>query len=409
MNFQNQVLIPLVCSALCVGFMTGCDEGSNPLAEDEVPEMQLSEVPGEALGQKPLTVMSRNVYFGGDIGPVLAVGFSDLELLASVAAGVWAQVQANDFHERAVALVDEIEEARPDVVGLQELAEFLTFELDLAAGSYGVTGVVDFQEILEDELKARGLHYSFVAVQENTTVRVPVAGADLGGGFVPTHLVQLTVRDAVLVRQGLNVRGISQGNYQAVMSLGLDPFGNPIEMKRGWIRVDAKVNGIPYHFVSTHMEIQAFSPIQLLQTEELLTEVAANLDGVTVLMGDFNSDAAASFGDPTWTPTYQQVRAAGFDDAWALANHGEPSGGLTCCNAPDLRNPEPELTQRIDFVFLRASELKEGDGIYPGLVDVRIVGNDPTRRTDPGGLWPSDHAGLVANLGLGRGRFKKLK
>jgi endonuclease/exonuclease/phosphatase family metal-dependent hydrolase len=409
MNVQNQVLIPLICSALCIGFLAGCDERSNPLAETEVPEMQLSEIPGMALGQKPLTVMSRNVYFGGDIGPVLAVGFSDLELLSSVAAGVWAEVQANDFHERAVALVDEIEEARPDVVGLQELAEFLTFELNLADGSFGVTGAVDFQSILEEELRSRRLPYSFVAVQKNTTVRVPVAGADFGGGFVPTHLVQLTIRDAVLVRQSLNVRDVSQGNYQAVMSLGLDPFGNPVEMKRGWIRVDAKVNGVPYHFVSTHMEIQAFSPIQLLQAQELLTEIAANLDGVTVLMGDFNSDAAASFGDPTWTPTYQQVRAAGFDDAWALANPGETSRGLTCCNASDLRNPEPELTQRIDFVFLRASELKQGDGIYPGFVDVQIVGDDPAGRTNPSGLWPSDHAGLVANLGLDRGRFKKLK
>ena len=238
--------------------------------------------------------MSRNVYFGGGIRPVLAAGFGDLEKLASAAAGVWAEVQVNNFRERVVALVDEIEAARPEVIGLQELARFLTLQLNQTDGSLGITGVVDFQTILERELRARSLPYSFVAVQENTKVEVPVAVADYGTGFVPTQLVQLTIRDAVLVRRGLNVRGVSQGNYQAVMYLGPDPFGNPIEMKRGWIKVDAEVNGMPHHFVSTHLEMQAFSPIQVLQTQELLTEIVADLSGVTVLMGDFNSDAAAA-------------------------------------------------------------------------------------------------------------------
>jgi len=337
-----------------------------------------------------------------------------MENLAGVAAGVWAEVRANDFRERAVALVDEIEAARPDVIGLQEVARFLTLQLNQANGSFGITGVVDFQTILENEMRARGLPHFFLAVQENTKVGVPVAVADFGKGFVPTRQVQLTIRDAVLVRKGLDVRKVSQGNYGAAMSLGPDPFGSPIEMKRGWIKVSAIVNGMPYHFVSTHLEMQRFSPIQLLQTQELLTEIVADLGGVTVLMGDFNSDAAASSGDPTWTPTYEQIRAAGFDDAWILAHAGGIPGGisdgLTCGHASDLRNPHPTFNQRIDFIFLRASgRLGTDDGVFPGLVEVEMTGADPAHRTAPNGLWPSDHAGLVATLGLERGRFKELR
>lgn len=410
MNIQNQFRSILICSPLFVFLLAGCENSSNPLAEDYTPDMQITEGLGTALGHKPLTVMSRNVYFGGDIQPVLAVGFSDLELLTSVAAGVWAEVQANDFSERAVALVDEIEAARPDVIGLQELARFLTLELDLGTGIFEIVGVMDFQEILEAELRNRNLPYSFVGVQENTTVGVPVEGMDFGGGFVPTRMVQLTIRDAMLVRQGLNVRRVTQGNYQAVMDLGLDPFGHPIELKRGWVMVETKVNGVPHHFLNTHMEIQPFFWVQEQQAQELLSEIVADLGGVTVLMGDFNSDAEGTVGDPGWTATYGEITSAGFDDAWALAHSNGDSDGLTCCHASDLKNPDPTFTQRIDFVFLRGSNLKgPNDDIYPGHVDVEIIGADPGLRTTPNGLWPSDHAGLVAYLGLERGRFKKLR
>jgi endonuclease/exonuclease/phosphatase family metal-dependent hydrolase len=252
---------------------------------------------------------------------MLGAGFDNLQVLAGAAAGVWAEVQGNDFAERAVALVDEIQAASPDVVGLQELAEFVTLEVDLTNGSIGATGLVDFRAILEDEIRERRLPYSFVAVQENTSVTIPVAGIGDHPNFIPTHLVRLTIRDAVLVRRGINVRGVSQGNYQAMVSLGTPE--DPIDLKRGWIRIDARVNGIPFHFVNTHLEIQPFALIQEMQVQELLTEIVPGLGGVTV--------------------------------------------------------------------------------------QVEGVGDDPTAKTVPSDLWPSDHAGVVANLGLDRGRFGKFR
>jgi endonuclease/exonuclease/phosphatase family metal-dependent hydrolase len=413
---------PLFLSILVAGFLTGCDNGSQPLTPDLEEDLQVDAKPFRSPVLDPLTVMTRNVYHGGDIGPVLDVGFSDIRLLTDAAAGVWAEIQANDFHERAIALVDEIEAANPDVVGFQELARFLIFGFDMSVdGHYALIGVIDFETILQNELDARGLPYHFAGVQDNTDVKVPVEGMEMGGQFVPTQLVQLNERDGVLVRNDLHVEGVTQGNYEDSNPLGEDPFHHPIDMLRGWIRVDADVDGVPHHFISTHLEIQPFAPVQLLQTDELLTEIADGLDGVTVLLGDFNSDAAGSMGDPSWTPTYQEILDAGFQDAWILAHPGKASEGLTCCQASDLRNPTTDFYQRIDFIFIRTEGTKppkaqfRGTGpLWPkrpfrGVVNVEIVGDDPYSKTEPSGLWPSDHAGVVADFWMAPGQFKKLK
>lgn len=388
-----------------VGLLVGCSDVSHPLSAPGSPALDVAEAVKGPEARQPLTIMTRNLYHGGDISPVLAVGFSDLEVLAGVAAGIWAEVQANDFHERVVAVVDEIAENRPDIVGFQELAEFLVFDLNLATGSFEPAGLIDFKAILEEELSARGLPYAFVATQVNTSVQVPVAGMGTGAGFIPTRLVQLTVQDGVLVRRGLKLEGVSQGHYDAVVPLGVDPFGNPIEFKRGWIMVDSKYNGVPYHFVNTHLEIQAFAPFQELQTQELLNEVAADLDGVTVLMGDFNSNAAGTPGDGSWTSTHDAILSAGFDDAWSMVNPGEGPGGLTCCQASDLRNPVTGFYQRIDFIFLRAVGQRGNHSVLPGFIDVDIVGEEQGDRTYPNGMWPSDHGGVVADLWWAPGQF----
>jgi len=409
MTLRDPFRTPLIGVLALLGLTVGCEPESHPFAEVAPDALHILEAPAASAALHPLTVMTRNLYHGGDIAPVLAVGFSDLELLTETAAGVWAEVQGNDFHERVVALVDEIEAADPAVVGLQELAEFTTFALNPATGSFVVTGGIDFEAILEEELSSRGLPYSILAVQPSTVVRVPVAGMDMGGTFIPTQLVQLAVQDGVLARNDLTVESVTQANYGVAVPLGTDPFGNPIEMKRGWIRVDTDVGGVAHHFVSTHMEIQPFAPYQMLQTEELLTEVVGGLDGVTILMGDFNSNAAGSEGDPTWTPTYQMVRESGFTDLWAMTHPGSASQGLTCCQASDLLNPVPTFYERVDFIFMKADALKGPDGHLPGVATIELVGVDPELKTVPNGLWPSDHAGLVADLFWAPGQLGTLQ
>ncbi len=136
------------------------------------------------------------------------------------------------------------------------------------------------------------------------------------------------------------------------------------------------------------------------------SEVVAGLDGVTFLLGDFNSNAASAPGDPTWTPTYDAILDAGFRDLWASANPGRHDPGLTCCDDVDVTNPDPDLQQRIDFIFLRSSESWGKAAHFPGALSVEGVGVEPGSRTSPHGLWPSDHAGLVTDLWGAQGLFK---
>ncbi len=75
-------------------------------------------------------------------------------------------------------------------------------------------------------------------------------------------------------------------------------------------------------------------------------------------------------------------RHGGFVDVWT------GSGGLTCCHAVDLHYPGSTLTKRMDLVLTKG-------GFNPVAVDV--VGEESADRT-ASGLWPSDHAGVVATL-----------
>jgi endonuclease/exonuclease/phosphatase family metal-dependent hydrolase len=139
--------------------------------------------------------------------------------------------------------------------------------------------------------------------------------------------------------------------------------------------------GITFRVVTTHLHVPL--QVQLLQVTELL-QSAASTNLPVILAGDFNANAADAV-DPSFA-TYQILLDAQFLDAWSQANPSTP--GLTCCQAANLLNPESALDRRIDLVMFRGPFLAS---------DVRVVGDQPIDRT-PSGLWPSDHAGVVATL-----------
>ena len=94
-------------------------------------------------------------------------------------------------------------------------------------------------------------------------------------------------------------------------------------------------------------------------------------------------------GVPSATATYGPITASGFSDTWKSRHPSKP--GFTCCQATDLFEPENSmLTERDDLVLTRGPF---SDG------KASIVGNHPADRL-PSGLWPSDHAGVVAILEL---------
>jgi endonuclease/exonuclease/phosphatase family metal-dependent hydrolase len=154
---------------------------------------------------------------------------------------------------------------------------------------------------------------------------------------------------------------------------------------RGWISVDVEKNGRKFRFATTHLEEP--HPIQTLQAHDMING-AGNTTLPVVFVGDFNVVANSGL-DPTFA-VYQKFINAGFVDAWPLKRAPDP--GLTCCQAANVLNPTSQVDRRIDLVLFR--------GAFE-VLDIRLVGQTPSDRT-PSGLWPSDHAGLVATLRIPR-------
>lgn len=319
-----------------------------------------------------VTVMTRNVYIGTDLDPIFAARTP--EALLSATATAFGNVQATNFPARAQALAGEIAAAQPDIVGLQEVELIRTGPVADPAAAATVVG--DYLELLLAALEARGLEYTPVAINVNADVEAPSAlGLD----------VRATDRDVILARGRIprKVKKVQEQNF--VSNLTLPTLGGPITILRGWSAVDVKLRGGRMRFLNTHLEPSS-AAVQVAQANELLSG-PADTRLPLIMVGDFNSRA-----DGTGTPTYANVLAAGFTDAWSQA---EPEAtGLTCCHASNLLDPVPTLDRRIDLVLLRRGHNDRG------LVAKRaeVVGDEPGDRLVPSGLWPSDHAGVVATL-----------
>jgi endonuclease/exonuclease/phosphatase family metal-dependent hydrolase len=318
-------------------------------------------VASPAWGQdRELTVMTRNLYLGADIATLFDV--SGPEELAARTEALFRDVLASDFPARARAVAEEVAAERPDVLGLQEVSEFVVRAPD------GTVDTLDYLAVLRDALARRGLAYEVQVAHENFVGEQPLPDGST---------VRLADRDVILTRTGVAVANPRAGRYDAAAEVPV--FGDLVlEVVRGWTSVDVTVRGETVRVWNTHLETDLFPAVQLRQGFELLA-LARSPRMPTVVLGDLNSR-----GDRTGTATYGLFRLALFADAWRQ-RHDTP--GFTCCQAADLRNEESLLSERIDHVlhrgvgWTRASE---------------VVGDEPGDRV--GGLWPSDHAGVVATL-----------
>ena len=316
-------------------------------------------------------VMTRNIYLGGDMTPLLSA--TSLNDVLFRAAAVWAQVQANNFPERARALAAEIATHKPDVVGLQEASLYRSDTPFDGPISPAEKVELDFIQILLAALKARGQEYRVVATFEGTDAELPV-------GLPPTMDIRFTDRVSMLVRvdaarRGIRVRNAVVGQYG--VSLPVPVAGQSLPVRRGWVAATLRVGGKNVVVVDTHLE--AFNAqVRAAQGQQLLAGVAPTQVPI-VLLGDFNSGPN---GDRT---VYDAFRAGGFSDAWEAVHGSAP--GLTCCHKDDLRDPDATLRTRIDLVLYR-------NGVTATAAEV--LGEAPGDRA--GGLWPSDHAGVVATL-----------
>ena len=342
-------------------------------------------VPGAAAVQgagAEVTVMTRNLSFGTDLSPILAAT-NQFEFVTAVAAA-YRQAQATDFPGRARAWADEIDRARPDLVGLQEAALWRTqTPADFSPTPNATTVQADLVGLLLAELRSRGLRYEVVIAQTGFDIEAPGL---FDAGLVD---VRLTQQEVILVRKsaGLRLTNAQGGRYAAFLTIP-NVTGVSVSFPWAWASVDVARNGRSFRFATTHLD-----PISGVAQQAQAAEFLAGPGATTlpiVWVGDFNSDAEATVitGVPSATATYASIIAAGFSDAWAAKHPSDP--GFTCCQATNLLNPVSTLSERDDLVLTRGP-------FHVGRVS--IVGNETSDRL-ASGLWPSDHAGVVVILDL---------
>jgi len=334
-------------------------------------------------------VMTRNLYIGAEIQSIAAA--STPQAFYEGVQRALEQVAANDFTERAEALAAEIVEKNPHLVGLQEV---YNFTID---GTNGPLPFHDYLTILTDMLAIQGAGYRVAAVVKNLDLTILMPGVGSVG---------VIDRDVILAREDVDTQvvdltaggfcraSLDGCNYHVVASAQTTPIG-PINFERGVVAVDAVIGTFPVRFFNTHLEVRNVDPtnplspvIQAMQAVELTAflNLPKDENSPVIVVGDLNSSPEHMPVDIFLTP-YMQLEFAGYFDVWTL-RPGKPKG-FTCCQAEDLLNPESILYERVDMIF--CSELPINK------VQANPVGNDEAYKT-PSGLWPSDHAGVVARM-----------
>jgi endonuclease/exonuclease/phosphatase family metal-dependent hydrolase len=351
-------------------------QADSPRVEQLEDRCLLSTVPVLA-GTTGVTVMSYNIYQGSELDAIVAA--PTVQAIPAAVSRVWAGVQATNFPQRALALSKEIAAAAPDLIGLQEAAlwRIQTPGTAFSAHPTPATKVVyDFIDILVKDLAARGLHYAPVAVSPSFDGQLPDAAGDD---------IRLTDRVAILARTDKAAGPLQISNVQthkftinATIPLG-GANGPKFTIYNSWASVDVTRNGDTFRFVTTHLDSNV-PAINDAEARELLAGPAkTNLP--VILSGDFNSPANGS-----GPKGYADALQAGFKDAWLQTNPHSP--GFTWGQAQNLLNPKSQLSERIDYVLTHG-------GVQA--VSMKVGGASPSDRT-ASGLWPSDHAGIVATL-----------
>lgn len=330
--------------------------------------------------ERPLKIMTRNMFIGADFSPIL--GATDFTGFLTAVANAYLHVQQSNITERAAAVADEIRRRQPHLVALQEVSIWRTGP----SGERATTVTYDALQSLLDELAARGLHYSPVSILTEFEAEAPSAlGLTIG----------FTDRDVILARSDLRdselkILNVQEQHFNTNFSFE-SPILDKVTVPRGWISVDGKIRGKQFRFLNTHLE--SFHPgVQAAQANELV-QGPANTRLPVIIAGDLNTDSAT--GDPEQNAGYQILKAAGFKDAWNVARRHNP--GFTW----PLHLDDPFLPvvpfQRIDLILFRGKLEIE---------NARLLGHRLSDRT-PSGLFPSDHAGVFSRIDLKPSKSKE--
>jgi endonuclease/exonuclease/phosphatase family metal-dependent hydrolase len=343
-------------------------------------------------------VMTRNLYLGADLTP--AIEAKGVSAFVEATGAILRQVTANDFPVRAKGLAKEILSKEPDLVGLQEVAEWRTgppsLETLLGGSKPKATTVrYDYLTELLKQLNKGKARYKAVVVNPEFDFEAP---ADENGipGDGPNSLIanaeingRLTMRDVILAKVGgeVKVSHPQTGHFKSLYSVEIS--GAKVIVTRGWASVDATVRGsAPFHFVDTHLE--SFDPqtvvpsIRAQQAAELVApDGPLTNDLPTVLVGDLNSDTKTAV-QPGDGQAYETLVKAGMRERSTY----KPLG---CCLETALLpvsggGAASQFNHKVDHIMTRDPKL------------VKEVNSSVTGRSPQNGFWDSDHAGLFSTL-----------
>ena len=340
--------------------LSGCEKITAPMLPDTTTP-----------SPEPLTVMTYNVYVGANMESLL--GITNLVEVPANVANVYDQFIATDFPGRAAGIAALIKAEHPHIIGLQEISLIRRQSPGdrLTGGEPAEEVILDFLEILMGALQEEGLNYRVAVKVQNFDIEMPMS-AD--GSFAKYDDVRLTDFDVILARDDVTVSHPTTLNY--VNTFSVEALF--LEVVRGYAAIDATVSGITYRVVNTHLE-SFLKDIRVAQAQELIDGLA-NETLPIILLGDFNTPA------PDGT-VYQILLSAGYVDVWKMDSEGTSN---TCCQDDDVLNEVSDLGKRIDQIFVRNLDL-------PTSVLTHTIGDKPSERL-ASGLWPSDHAGVVAYL-----------
>jgi hypothetical protein len=366
--------------------------------------------PAASQGANParVKVMTRNLYLGADLSA--GTSATSFQELTNAAGQILNQVDANQFGTRAKGLAQEIVNRNPDLVGLQEAAlwrDAPCTDNPLEKTATHVRPQGNFLGLLLHELNDGVQRYRLVISQPEFDFQI-WANTDgdesTGEPFGCDIEGRLTMRDAILARvdrvETSNPKG---GHFDTLLQV--TPGGFPVDVTRGWTRVNAKVRGTDklsptpmFRFVNTHLEAfdnQASNhtnqgtdvgngEVREAQAKELIAPggpAAGTLP--VILLGDLNSDTR------TWIKPGD-----------ALAHKALVHGGfrerstydpLSCCLDADILAvgqgaDVSQFDHKVDHVMT-------DQGPRLTLASSLVTGRQPHN-----GFWDSDHAGIFSAL-----------
>jgi endonuclease/exonuclease/phosphatase family metal-dependent hydrolase len=340
-------------------------------------------------GNGDLRIMTYNIDEGTDYIEVQNAqdGFSFLLAVGDTIT----QVRAINTKSRMRAVAKQIVAAAPTLVSLQEVNQWSTGPYNPGTGQCGTLTIEnDMLADLTKALKDQGAQYAVVNMAKQwqlPSVDEPWQLPAMPGLIRSTGqflCVGVTDYIVMLARTDLPALYLSNAQHERFnhMLLFKTAVGD-VPFPRSWMSVDVDFNGKAFRLIGTHLD-SVDPTIRREQAQELRDGPAKTSLPVVIAM-DSNAQAAPLPQEDTYT---YFVSEAEFIDAWTEKFPGVP--GYTTGQNQLLDNPISKLNQRIDLILT----------FGPVVIQrIALFGTTQASKT-PEGLWPSDHAAVVAQFNI---------